>query len=134
MCEQARHLLQTQAATCVCVGQGEPYISYERGIRPLLILLRQHPEQLCGAQVADKVVGKAAALLFCYGKIGQLYAQVLSRPAKEVLEKEGIAFSYGSLVERIRNRTGDGLCPMEERAMTVDSPAQAYEMFSEIVK
>jgi hypothetical protein len=80
-----------------------------------------------GYSAADKVVGKAAAFLYCLLGIRALYAGILSQPALEVLEKAGIPAQYDTLVPAIRNRAGDGFCPMETAVREITDPAHAPE-------
>lgn len=92
---------------------------YERGILPLLNIL-DTGKDMRDFSVADKVVGKAAAMLYAKMKIKCLYAEVMSVPAKEILERYEIPCSYGELTEMIRNRKGDGRCPMEQAVANTD--------------
>ena len=80
---------------------GEIYTFERRGVADLYALLREQPGLLLGADVADKVVGKGAAALMVLGRVRRVYADVLSEPA------------YGRLVSAIRNRAGNGWCPVE---------------------
>ena len=105
---------------------GEVRCLTERGIKPLLILLAEEEKALRGATVADKVVGKAAAFLFVLGEVEKLHACVLSVPAKEVLERYGIDFTYDTLTEKILNRDKTGFCPMETKVWDIDTPEEAY--------
>ena len=119
--QQAKKLLLNDSnLTCVLVNDTQTLTASERGIKPVLQWLAQIPSPLAGAFVADKVVGKAAALLFVHGGIKALYTQTISQPALEVLEQHNI-------VLRIKNRAGDGLCPMESRVWEIDDPLAAYE-------
>jgi len=91
----------------------------ERGIKPLYDLVMQKTD-IAGAVAVDRVVGKAAALLYVGLKISALYAGVISKPALSALEKSGIATSYGEVVPYIINRKGDGRCPMEEAVTDIE--------------
>ena len=42
-----------------------------------------------------------------------------------LLEQHHIECEYGQLVPAIRNRAGDGFCPMESAVLSIDDPAQA---------
>jgi len=120
--------------TCVIrTAGGELLTSDEHGIRPPLLWLREDPDILRGAEVADKVIGKAAALLFAYGGVRSVWAARMSEAARDFLQAAGIAFDFDELVPAILNREGTGLCPMEQRAMGVDDPAQAFQMFDGII-
>ena len=125
----AKALLESSAGTLAVINvSGERnFVSHERGIRPLLGLLRNDPGLLKGAYIADKVTGRASAWLLVKGGVNMLYTEILSRPAAEVLEENGIAFEFGSMTDGIVNRTGDGPCPMESATAGCTSPEQAIE-------
>ena len=121
--------------TCVVrTATGELLVSNERGIRPPLLWLRENPDMLRGAQVADKVIGKAAALLFAHGGVRSIWAEKMSETARNFLQAAGIVFDYDELVPAILNRDGTGLCPMEQRALGIDKPDEAFALFDELVR
>lgn len=103
------------------------FTSSDRGVKPLLHLLENEKDFLKGASVADKVIGKAAALLMVLGGVKEVHTGVISEPAVEVFEKHNITFFFDKKVERIINRKGDGLCPMETLCMNIEEPAEAFE-------
>ena len=81
---------------------------------------------LKGASVADKVIGKAAALLMALGEIKEVHTLIISEPALQVFENHKIKFFFDKKVDRIVNRTGDGLCPMESLCLDIDDPQEAF--------
>lgn len=107
------------------------FTSSDRGVKPLLHLLEDEKDFLKGASVADKVVGKAAALLMVLGGIKEVHTNVISEPAVEVFEKHHIPYFYEEKVKRIINRKGDGLCPMETLCMDIEEPTAAFEKIKE---
>lgn len=121
----AKKLLESSAGTLAVVNGERNFVSHDRGIKPLLGLLRNDPELLKGAYIADKVTGRASAWLLLAGGVSMLYTEVLSRPAAEVLEENGIPFEFGSMTDGIVNRSGDGSCPMESATALCTSPGQA---------
>ncbi len=118
----------------VLYKDGEWSTSEKRGIAPIMELLRENKELLKGAYVADKVIGKAAALLLIEGGISYLHTQVISEHAIEVLRMSNIEFEYQSLVPYIVNRAGDGMCPMEETVLEVTDSTKAYKLLQEKIK
>lgn len=104
--------------------------SDERGVAPLMKLLSDDRLQLKGALVADKVIGKAAALLMTYGYVKEVYTPIISTPAIEVFKRHGIKTHYDIIVERIINRKGDGLCPMETLCLNIDDPEEAFKLIN----
>lgn len=77
--------------------------------------------------VRDRVVGRGAAFLLTRLGISSLQAGVLSRPAREVLDRAGIGYSWQSLVEKISCRT-------EEALLRVNNPENAYLILKRIFK
>ena len=111
---------------------GDVRMLSQRGIKPLLELLSEADAPLCGATLADKVVGKAAALLFVYGKVKCVHAMVISEHAKRVLEQSDIVFTYDVLTQKILNRDKTGFCPMETKVLEIDDPKEAYEVLRSV--
>ena len=117
--------LLTGKTTCV-LSNGTTILKSEySGIRPMLEWISEGRE-LKGFAVADKIVGKAAAMLFVKAKLASVYAEVLSVPGKKYLEAHGIPVTYGTLTDRIINRKGDGLCPMEQTVLNIDDAEEGY--------
>ena len=110
---QAIDLLFAERCSCVVRNGDTIRIFRERGVRDLWRLLHEEPELLDGAFVADKVVGKGAAALMAAGRVRELFADVVSHAALELLNGAGIPVSYTVAVPHIINRAGDGICPVE---------------------
>lgn len=131
--ELARRHLPAGGFTCVFRKGEQERTDTRRGVRPLLDFL-QTGEDFEGWSVADKVVGKASALLYCLLHVRRVYAPVISRPALEVLESHGIACEYDQLVPGIRNRTNTGPCPMEAATADLSDPQKAPEVLEKALK
>ena len=122
--EKAKELL-IDNKTCVLVKDDMVITSELRGIAPVINLLNTNTD-LKGYSVADRIVGKAAALLFVYAGIKEAYGEVMSEAGIKVLEKYNIPYSYKTKTEKIINRTGDDICPMEKTVIDIDNPEDAY--------
>lgn len=122
--DQAYAMLCQGRYTCVLTDGINTYTSHQRGVRPLLELLdwKTDLQNFCAA---DKVVGRAAAMIYCLMGIRALRAGVISEGALGVLRRHGIETSYERLVPGIRNRTDTGLCPMEQATAGIDDPQEA---------
>ncbi len=83
--------------------------------------LNNNSVELSLLEVHDKVVGKAAAMLFLYLGIGCIYGDIMSELADTALCNHGIKHSYGKLVERID-------CKTEELLFEIDDVKTAYEI------
>ncbi len=119
--ERAKTLFEGNNYTCVLCKGEQIYTSTERGVKPLLELL-DGAENLNGFSAADKIVGKAAAMLYVLLGVKEVYAEVLSRAGAEVFANYKIACEYGELTGQIINRNGDGICPMEKAVQEIDDP------------
>ncbi len=123
---RAKNALASGEYTCVLCRGDSLLTATARGVSPMLDWLDEGLD-LRGYCGADKVVGKAAALLFVLGGIVAVYADVMSRSAISVLERHGIFYEYGIITDAIINRAGTGPCPMERTVEAIDDPAQARE-------
>lgn len=79
-----------------------------------------------GSSMADKVVGKAVALLCVFKEVHAVYAKILSEKAKNLFEQWKINFEYKSLVKEILNNNKDKICPFELKAKNLNDPKKAY--------
>ena len=122
--EIARSILDTGAFTCVLCKEDRVYISQYRGVKPLMTWLEKGTD-LKDFSAADKVVGKATAMLYSLLGVRELYAGVISHAALEVLQEHNIPTSYGKLVDHIQNRAKTGLCPMESATLSIRDPKDA---------
>jgi predicted transcriptional regulator len=109
----------------VLVKGSEIITSTKTGIAPMIDFLTEQ-KNMKGFSVADKIVGRAVALLFAKAEISEVYADVMSQSAVQILEKYNIKYSYNIITENIINRAGTGICPMEETASTIDNPDDAF--------
>ena len=103
-------------------GSGEIHRFTQRGVKDLLSLVTERPDVLKGALVADKAVGKAAAACMVRGGVRQVHADVMSEPALALLQAHNVIAEYGTLVDHIINRAGDGWCLMEKLSRDLDDP------------
>lgn len=107
-------ILHREKCSCVVANCNDITLYHRRGVADLLYLLHNEPGKLDGAMIADKVIGKGAAALMILGGISQAYAEVISIPALELLERASIPVSYDTVVSNIINRAGTGICPVEQ--------------------
>ncbi len=89
---------------------------------------------LRGAFIADKVVGKAAAALMVLGGVRELFADVISHSALELLARYRVRVSYTVAVDHIINRTRTGWCPMEIRCRECTTADECLEQIEDFMK
>ena len=99
-----------------------------KGVIDLFQLLSDEPAFLQGASMADRVVGRGAALLMVKGGVKEVFAFVLSQPALDVLRQAGITVTYDTLQPNIINRTGTDICPVEKLTADTTNPDEAFRL------
>ncbi len=131
--KKAKDILLENGYTCVFCNGNDTITSKERGIKPLLSIYNTK-QNLSGYSAADRVVGKAAAFVYILLKVDEIYAEIISEPAKQILEKHKIPVSAKTTSKLIRNRDGTGFCPMETAVMEITDPKKAVEAIENTLK
>jgi hypothetical protein len=126
--EIAKKRLNENGLTLSIVKDGKiVFETVSHGVSGFLEAIEKLRNELEGASVADRIVGKAIALLCVYAKIKAIYAKVLSENAKKVLEENMVYHEWTSLVEHILDASKTELCPFERLVAEISSPRNAYE-------
>lgn len=123
--QRAKTELLERKATFVLVNGSLILDSQKRGVAPILDILSGESSVLKHALVADKVIGRAAALLLVLGGIDALDTQLISDHAIDIFKKYDIPFTYDKRVPFIVNRDGTDMCPMEKSVLDIDEPVAA---------
>lgn len=95
------------------------------GVAELLEWVTQLPGEVRGSSLADKIVGKAVAMLAVHAGITEIYTPLGSEAAAAVLAKYNIPFRAERTVPLIRNKRQDGPCPMEQLTLPITEPEAA---------
>jgi uncharacterized membrane protein len=128
--QSAINLIKEETATCVVMKDHKIIKTISgQGIAPVIDLYEQGV--LKDAFVADKIIGKAAAMIMVLGGVKEVYGKVMSRAGKEYLESRGVKVSNGQCIDMISNRAGNGICPMERTVMEIEEPAEALAALKE---
>ena len=125
-------ILHQGGHSCVIRKGGDTRTYHQRGVADLWQLCHDGEHFLQGAHIADKVIGKGAAALMIYGGACEVYADVISHPALALLQEHGVEVSCWEVTDRIVNRRGDGLCPVETLCVnltTIDDMVDAISNF-----
>jgi hypothetical protein len=124
--EKAKMLLADGGhGDCVLCRGDTVHASKAKGISPMIDFISAGFD-LRDFSAADKIVGKAAGLLFVHAGVKTVYAKILSRSAQIIFKNYGIDYTFGTLADFIKNRAGDGLCIMEQAVADVNEPSKAF--------
>ena len=132
--EELITLLRQKNYSCVIRNNGIIHSFSHPGVKDLHHLLTHNPDFLDGAQVADKVVGKVAASLMILGEISELYAELISTPALQLLQNHDIKVSFGEEVPIVLNRDQSGWCPLEMLSYEENNPQNILLLLEEFMK
>jgi hypothetical protein len=125
--EVAKKRLNEKSLTLSIVKNGEIiFETISNGISGFLEAIEKFGDGLEGTFVADRVTGKAIALLCVYAKVKAVYALILSKGAKSVFEKHAIHHEWNELVENILDVNKTRICPFEKLAKEISNPKNAY--------
>jgi hypothetical protein len=99
------------------------------GIVDFLIAIRNLGEELNDSSVADRIMGKATAMLSIRSKVKNIYAKLMSKYAISALKQNGIPFVCERKTDVILNRARTSICPFESMAIQSNNPEEAYGKF-----
>ncbi len=120
-------LLEKNASLVVCYKNGDIKEYYQDRIKDIKEILMKDESALKDAIVADKVIGKVAASLLAVAGVKEIYAEVMSKFAIPVLEKNNIKYEFNNKVEYIKNKDNTGICPMENKYKNEEYIKTIYE-------
>jgi hypothetical protein len=124
----AKHRLKENNFNLVIVKNGKVVFRTEsQGINGLLQAIEKLGKELIGSSVADRIVGRAAAILCAYFKASSVFAVTISEEGAEVLEKTKVLYQFEKRVPNILNNEGTDICPFEKLVMDLTNPREAYE-------
>lgn len=116
--------------------EGERLIYSARGggLRPLWDALEKFQGK-SGLILHDKVMGLAAArLIVCSGVIAEIITQVVSWPAKQFLQNDGIKLTASDVVPNILTQDKSTVCPGEVIALNTNDPDVFLEKIRALMK
>ncbi len=120
--ELAKTILDSEKQAIVIVKEGRVIFSSNgKGIKPIYTALNDLKDELSGSSIADKVVGKAAAMIYECAGIKELSTKLISESAISVLENTSIIYNYEKSVPYIKNRDQSGMCPIETLSLKVNN-------------
>lgn len=126
----AKTELYEEQLTLAIVKNGEVlFQTKSHRISGFLDAVEKLGDKLEGASLADRVAGKAIALLCIYAKIHEVYAAVISRKAYAVFKQNKISVQWKELVENVLDVSKNEVCPFEKTAANISDPEKAYKVF-----
>ncbi|HDI74858.1 MAG: hypothetical protein DRJ52_07580 [Thermoprotei archaeon] len=112
-------------ASLVVVRYGEvKFVGFGKGVKELIDVMTI----LDNSSVADKVVGKAAAVILIRNRARAVYGRVMSKKAYKMLRQYNIIVKYDKLVDEIEG------CPFEKEVKGIDNIKEAWRRIFDLYK
>jgi hypothetical protein len=132
--ELAENELKSRKINLVIIKNGVVlYHSTASGMKGLLQVIEKYDGELAGTAVADKIVGRAAAMLCVHSKVKSVFAVTMSEGALKLLKENGVAHKLERCVRRLMNSQGTDICPFERAIKDIDDPKEALKTLRDLV-
>jgi hypothetical protein len=123
----AKKRLIQKNLSLVIVKDGKVLFEIEsHGIGDLLKAVNRLGNNMRATSVADRIVGRAAALLFVFSSVRAVFAVTASDGGIEVLESNNVFCEYENRVKNVLNLKKTDVCPFEKLVAKLSSPEKAY--------
>ena len=96
------------------------------GIGGLLKAIAELDQEMNGSSVADKIVGKAAALLCIHAGVITVFAVTASERGIQTLKDGNVSCQFENRVPHILNFKRSDICPFEKLVSDISNPKEAY--------
>lgn len=99
MMQELIDTLHTEQCSLVVLHEGNITTYDGQGVRRLYNIINDEPELFLEAKLAVKAVGRSAARMMAEGGVAEVYADVISQQAYDVLNDAGIVVKYEKKVD-----------------------------------
>jgi len=104
--------------------------SDEHRLIPVIKCINEHKEAMRDSVIIDKRIGLAAAKLFVFAKVKEIYTLIASKSAFDYLIGRDIKIEAEKLVDNLLNDSQSDICPMEKLALELSEE----ELFEKLNK
>ncbi|UKI44090.1 MAG: DUF1893 domain-containing protein [Porphyromonadaceae bacterium] len=118
--QQLIEILRREKCSLVVKNHGIVTTYFKPGVRDLEHLLDHDPEMLAWRNYRRQGDRQSRCAMVVVGRVKALYAEVMSTKAIPFLEEAGIAYTYGTLVDTIKEE-GDR-CQLEKITAPATTP------------
>jgi hypothetical protein len=122
-----QRLIQKNLSLVIAKNGRVLFETESHGINGLLKAIKQLQDNMAGSSVADRIVGRAAALLLVYSGVVAVFAVTASDSGIEVLKNNHVFHEFERRVPRILDSKKVDVCPFERLVAKFSDPKEAYE-------
>lgn len=125
--EIAESLLKKENLNLVLVKNEQIlFKSRSPGIKGPLKAVRELKGKITPSSAADRIIGRAVALLLAHLGVTRIFGETVSKEGKHVLERNDIYLRSKKIVPRITDEKAEKVCPFERLVNDIDEPEKAY--------
>ncbi len=128
-----RRLKEKNLTLSIVKGSKVLFESQSHGIIGLLHAIEKFGKELMESSMADRIVGRAAALLGAYAGVASVFAVTISEEGRKALEDNHIFYRFENRVPNILNYKRTDLCPFEKLTAGLANPKEAYKKIKSFV-
>lgn len=124
----AKGKLKQKNLALVVAKKGEViFETSSHGIGGLLRAIEELDKEMKGSSVADRIVGKAAALLCIHAGVFAVFAITASEEGIQALKDNNVFCQFENRVPHILDSERSDICPFEKLVINISNPKEAYE-------
>jgi len=124
----AKQRLKQKNLALVIAREGKVvFETSSRGIGGLLKAIEESDNEMKGSSVADRIVGKAAALLCVFAGVVAVFAVTASEEGIRALRDNNVLCRFENKVPFILNYKRNDTCPFEKLVIKISNSKEAYE-------
>lgn len=128
-----KELNETNYSLIVVKDNKVKYRSKEESVGSIVGLLENRPELLENAVVADKIIGRAVAMVCDFTSVKFCYGQIVSKGAVDIFKENNLPYEAAKVVGAIKNRDNSDLCPIEKLTLGIDDSSEGIKKIKEFL-
>ena len=102
------------------------------GIGGFLLAIEKLGKNMVDSAVADRIIGRAAALLCAYSEVASAFAVTISEDGIQILRENAIPYKYENVVLHILSYDRKDICPFEKLTADLKNPKEAYARLKKV--
>lgn len=120
-------LNKTDYSLIIVKDQQVKYRSKEESVGSIVGLFDNNPKLLKDSVVADKIIGRAVAMVCDVGDVNFCYGQIVSEGAIDIFNKNNLSYQAEKKVKAIKNKDNTDLCPIEKLTLNIEDSAEGIK-------
>lgn len=126
-------LNNTDYSLIIVKNNNVQYRSKEESVSSIVSLMDNEPDLLKDSIVADKIIGRAVAMVCDHASVKYCYGSIISEGAVDIFNRNNLPFNFNQKVKAIRNRDNTDLCPIEKLTQNTNDSREGIKKIKEFL-